>query len=348
MSRSSLATVVERASQLPLSQPSARGATDNRRNGRKRTWLGRLVSFGGVAEEDIREGRFQRALSLIAGASSLLSGLEVVTEHYRGSYSQRVMYTPVILSPALFAAGVWGAFSRRAARTILPLVSLASIVDGVVGFIFHIRGIQRKPGGWRVPIFNLIMGPPVFAPVLFALSGYLGLIATFLRRADDPPRDHRAAEKEGWPEFAPGKLGRAISTEERRIHEGRMQKQLAVAAGVSAAMSGFEALYSHYKNNFRYKAQWTPILLSPLLLVAGIAAVFSRRVARTALPLLSLLAALDGAVGTVYHVRGILRRPGGLRYPLYNLMYGPPPFAPLLFAASGFLGLLASLVRRSD
>ena len=32
--------------------------------------------------------------------------------------------------------------------------------------------------------------------------------------------------------------------------------------------------------------------------------------------------------------------------PFYNLMYGPPVFAPLLFAAAGFLGLLASLLRR--
>jgi hypothetical protein len=27
-------------------------------------------------------------------------------------------------------------------------------------------------------------------------------------------------------------------------------------------------------------------------------------------------------------------------------MYGPPLFAPMLFAASGFMGLLASLLRR--
>jgi hypothetical protein len=325
-----------------------RASTRATRHGGRRTWLGRLAGLGSTAERDIREGRFQRALALIAGASSILSGLEVITEHYRGSYSQRVMYTPIILSPALFVAGVWGAFSRRAARTVLPLVSLVAIADGVVGFVFHVRGIQRKPGGWRVTIFNLIMGPPVFAPILFALSGYLGLIASFLRRADDPPVAAAGQVNQGWPRLASGRLGHAITTEERRIHEGLLQKQLAVAAGVSAVMSGFEALYSHYKNNFRYKAQWTPILLAPLLLIAGIGAVFSRRAARTALPLLSLLAALDGAMGTFYHVRGTLRRPGGLRYPLYNLMYGPPPFAPLLFAASGFLGLLASLVRRSD
>ncbi len=31
---------------------------------------------------------------------------------------------------------------------------------------------------------------------------------------------------------------------------------------------------------------------------------------------------------------------------LYNIMYGPPIFAPLLFGAAGMLGILASLLRR--
>src|SRR5581483_3922661 len=115
------------------------------------------------------------------------------------------------------------------------------------------------------------------------------------------------------------------------VREGRFQKQLAAAAAISAVLSGFEALYSHYKNNFQYKAQWTPIVLAPMLFVAGIGAIPSRAIARTALPLVSLLALLDGAVGTFYHLRGMRRRPGGFKYPLYNLMYGPPAFAPLLF-----------------
>jgi hypothetical protein len=55
---------------------------------------------------------------------------------------------------------------------------------------------------------------------------------------------------------------------------------------------------------------------------------------------------IDGTVGFGYHVRGILRRPGGKKTWLYNILYGPPIFAPLLFAACGALGLLASVLRR--
>lgn len=324
-----------------------------RSRGALRDLLPRAISREGlVLDQHIREGRFQRSLSLIAGLSGALSGLEVLTEHYRGSYSQRVMYSPIILSPALLIAGIAGALSRRAARTVLPLVSLLTVVDGVVGFVFHVRGVARKPGGWRIPIFNVIMGPPVFAPLLFALSGYLGLIATFLRREDDPqavtiPGTAKRA-RPAWLSLVPRRITREGVVMEQHIREGRFQKQLAAATAVSALFSGVEALYSHYKNNFRYGVQWTPIVLTPLLMAAGIGAIPSKFVARTILPLVSILALIDGAAGTFYHVRGMLRRPGGLRYPLYNLTYGPPVFAPLLFAASGFLGVLAGLLRRAD
>lgn len=311
-----------------------------------------------VLDQHIREGRFQRSLALVAGLSGLLSGLEVTYEYYRGSYSQRVMYSPLIMGLALFVAGLWGALSRRAARTVLPLVSLVTIADGIIGFGFHVRGIARKPGGWRFPVFNVIMGPPVFAPLLFALGGYLGLIAALLRREDDPRLPVLPAAPvapcSGSPLAAslsralPWGIAREVSAVGQGVREGRFQRQLAVATAVSALFSGVEALYSHYKGTFAYKMQWSPVVLTPLLVVAGVGTIWSRRIAHTLLPVVSVLALLDGAVGTFYHARGILRRPGGLKLPLYNLLYGPPIFAPLLFAASGFMGLLASLLRREE
>ena len=313
--------------------------------------LPRGISLEGlIVDQHIREGRFQRSLALIAGFSGLLGGLEVTYEHYRGSYGQRVMYSPVFLSPILFVAGVWGFFSRRVARTLLPISSAALLADGVLGFIFHIRGVARKPGGWRIPAFNIAMGPPLFAPLLLGIGGFLGLIATFLRREDDPerevpgflPRPHRPA----WMSFLPRRLSREGISLEHELREGRFQQVLSGATAISAILNGMESLYSHYKNNFRYKAQWTPILLSPLIAAAGIGGIFSRRIARTLLPLTSLLAILDGTIGFWYHARGIVRMPGSLKKPIYNVVYGPPVFAPLLFAATGFLGVLASLMRR--
>lgn len=299
-----------------------------------------------VAGEVIREGRFQRWLSLITSASALLSGFEVAYEHYRGSYSRRVMYTPVILSGALTAAGVAGFVSKSAATGVLRYTSAVTLADGLIGFYFHTRGIEGKPGGWRLPLTNIVMGPPICGPLLFGVAAYLGLIASFLQRDDGdevlslprPAHENHLVARAGSPH---DRISWA-----QDIREGRFQKHMAAATVFAAFLSGFEAWYSHYKNNFRYKAQWTPVIIAPALMASALGAVKSRRVAHTWLPAISVLAIADGSAGCFYHARGILRRPGGLNKPLYNLVYGPPLFAPLLFAACGFLGLLASLLGR--
>lgn len=293
----------------------------------------------------VREGSFQRSLALIAGLSSAIAGLEVSYEHYRGSYSNPVMYTPVILSGALFVSGIAAAVNRRAARTILPVVSTITLADCLVGFGFHVRGIQRKPGGWRLPVFNIVMGPPLFAPLLFGTSAYLGLVASFLRREDSSQKPSPLPAS-AWSKLLPQKLERREVTVVQELREGRFQRHLAVATASAAFFSGIEALYSHYKNNFKYKAQWSPIVIAAVLVGTALGAVRSPRVAKKLLPAVSALAIADGAAGFYYHARGVARRPGGLKHPVYNVMFGPPIFAPLLFAACGFLGLLASMFRR--
>ena len=308
-----------------------------------------------AAEHLLREGRFQRSLALLTAATSIVSGLEVAYEHYRGSYSRRVMYTPVILSGILAAAGVAAFFNRRAARTILRLTAAVTLIDAGIGFYFHIRGIHRKPGGWRMPMTNMIMGPPIFAPLLFGTSAYLGLIASYLQRETAATYQSSATDDTGtqgedtWlSRLLPHRISRDLLSDEQDIREGKFQQQVAIVTGVSALLSGFEAYYSHYKNNFRYWVQWTPVVLAPLLAGTAFASVKSRRLASTALPALSAVASADAAVGFFYHSRGVLRRPGGTRHLVYNIMYGPPIFAPLLFGAAGMLGFLASLLRRRN
>lgn len=308
---------------------------------------GRTGALIEIIDSRVREGRFQRWLALVAGLSGVLSGLEVSYEHYRGSYSRRIMYTPVILSGALMIAGTWSFKSKSAAKSILPAVSVATLADSLIGTYFHIQGIRRKPGGWRLPVFNITMGPPLFAPLLFGTSAYLGMVAYFLRREDEQSPQYllpRAAHPNHWVGWFSGRHEN-ISLEQD-LREGRFQKHMAAVAALSAFFSGFEALYSHYKSNFRHRMQWTPIVIAPMLIAAGAGAVKSRRVAQTWLPATSAAAMIAGAVGFGFHARGVMRRPGGMKKPLYNIIYGPPVFAPLLFASSGFIGLLASLLRR--
>ncbi|MBS1814134.1 MAG: hypothetical protein JSS87_04595 [Acidobacteria bacterium] len=291
-----------------------------------------------VALQHIQSGTFQRSMSLLVMGTSAVSGLEVAYEHYRGSYSNPIMYTPVILSGVLSIAGAAAFFSRRMARTFLRYTSFLTVVDGLIGFGFHIRGVQRKPGGWRLPITNIVMGPPIFAPLLFGTSAYLGILASYLQREEDFGQQKIKLESAG--------NGLHKTDWREDIRTGRFQKHLCVVTAVGTLCSGGEAFYSHYKDNFKYRVQWSPLIVTPLLAGAALGAFASETCANTLLPLAAGAAILNGVAGTFYHVRGILSRPGGKKKPLYNTLYGPPIFAPLLFSAAGMLGMLAYLMRR--
>jgi hypothetical protein len=174
----------------------------------------------------------------------------------------------------------------------------------------------------------------------------LGGIASQLERSNE--REDTGLPRPAHPGHWATRLGGTHEPISARqdLREGRFQNHLAVATLVAAGFSGFEAWYSHYKNNFRNRAQWTPVVIAPVLMLAAGGAIVRVRVAHTWLPAISAIAVIDGSAGFFYHVRGVLRRPGGRALLFYNIIYGPPIFAPLLFAASGFLGLLASLLRR--
>lgn len=290
-----------------------------------------VESTWNTLDEHIKDGRFQRSLSLVAAGSSVISGLEVGYEHYKGSYGNRMMYSPVALSAILSMTAIAGVFSEKTARTWMRWTSAATLIDGLIGFGFHVRGIHRKPGGWRLPLTNIIMGPPIFAPLLFGTAAYLGFIASYLRPEESTSSVAQGLRVEDW---------------RRELSEGRFQKHMAAIAALWTFFSGAEAWYSHYKSRFRIWAQWTPVLLSPIQLAACLGAVYSERVARKILPASSTLTMINGGMGFFYHVRGIARRPGKAKHWVYNVLYGPPVFAPLLFAACGALGILASLLRR--
>jgi hypothetical protein len=143
-----------------------------------------VALFSGLTHlrDEVSEGRFQRGLAITAAFFGLLNGGEVYFEHLRGSFSQRWMWTPVWLSPFMVGAGVGAFLSARVARTVLPFVSLVTLVEGVLGFGLHLRGVSRMAGHFRNLQFNVVMGPPLFAPLLFSSVGFLGLLAASLRR----------------------------------------------------------------------------------------------------------------------------------------------------------------------
>jgi hypothetical protein len=139
------------------------------------------------------------------------------------------------------------------------------------------------------------------------------------------------------------KLAKAL----RNLRAGRVQRTLSAVTAASAGPLAFEIYLEHYKGSFGDKWEWAPIWLAPPVVAAGIGGVYSERVAKTALPATSGLFAACGALGVVLHLRGVARKPGGLREePWYNLIMGPPLLAPGSLTLVGGLGLVAPLMKR--
>jgi hypothetical protein len=134
---------------------------------------------------DIRTGHFERLLSGLTGMGALVTALEIYFEHDRASFGNANMYLPVALGPLGFAAGLAGVVDKRAAKTVLPFVSLLITANGLQGFYLHARGISQRPGGWKLGRYNIEMGPPLFAPLLVTMVGGMGICAAVLRREAD-------------------------------------------------------------------------------------------------------------------------------------------------------------------
>src|SRR5204863_9203828 len=119
------------------------------------------------------------------------------------------------------------------------------------GFAYHLRGIGRLPGGWRLGQYNVVMGPPIFAPLLTCSVGVLGLLAALLRRElpslppwdSEPAADLRAAVERA-------RDGSPLVRLERRVAHGEFQRALALTSAAFAVLAGGEAYFEHLRGSF--------------------------------------------------------------------------------------------------
>src|SRR4051794_41984010 len=109
---------------------------------------------------NIRTGRMQRLLSAATAVSVPALAFEIYLEHYKGSFADKWMWTPIALTPPLTAAGAAAVVSERAAKTWLPAVSALYAADGVIGVVTHLRGVARKPGGVSQAPYHPGVGAP--------------------------------------------------------------------------------------------------------------------------------------------------------------------------------------------
>jgi len=132
--------------------------------------------------QDVEHGRFERALCGLTAIGAAVTGTEIWLEHDRASFGNRMMWLPVMTTPLLSVAAAAGVFSKRLAKTALPLASAVVVANSLQGQYLHLRGIAQRPGGFKLARYNCEMGPPTFAPLLFTMVGGMGLLAAVLRR----------------------------------------------------------------------------------------------------------------------------------------------------------------------
>ncbi|OBF92127.1 hypothetical protein A5791_14125 [Mycobacterium sp. 852002-51163_SCH5372311] len=131
---------------------------------------------------NVAHGRFERSLSGLTAFAAVVTTAEVYLEHYKASFGNKWMWSPIVVTPPVVVAGVGGVFSKRWAKRWLPITAAVYAANGLMGQYFHARGVSRRPGGWGMASYNVPMGPPIAAPGLMSVVGGMGLLAAVLRR----------------------------------------------------------------------------------------------------------------------------------------------------------------------
>ncbi len=259
--------------------------------------------------------RAARRLNRAAGvlAASVLADSAV--EHYRGSFANKAMFTPLVTASLSLAGSVYGnADGRPVPHRLRDTVYALAGLTGVVGTGFHIYNISKKPGGFTWE--NLFYSAPIGAPAALSLSGAMGFLA-------ERVRDTR-------PGLSPFILG---------LPAGRV-----VAAATGAGLLGTvaEAGLLHFRGAFNNPAMYAPIAFPPVTAaLLGSAALGHTGQRRPALRWCLRLTAIMGYVGAAFHVRGVARQMGGWRNWSQNVLNGPPIPAPPSFTGLALAGLAA-------
>lgn len=260
-----------------------------------------------------------RRLNRAAGTLALSVLADSSVEHYRGSFQNKAMFTPLIVSALTLGISIHGiADKRRGAHLMRDTTYVLAAATGLIGTGFHIYNVGKTTGGfsWQ----NLFYKAPLGAPMAILLSGLIGYCS---ERVRDTPQGRT-------PTIFELPAGRTMA---------------AVASGGLLGTAG-EAALLHFRGAFHNPFMLLPVTLPPIgaALLARVAAAGPGRrhsFTRWWMRLLALL----GFAGVGFHAYGVSRNMGGWRNWSQNVLNGPPlpappSFAGLALAALAALGLM--------
>ncbi len=281
-----------------------------------------LLPKGPPARKSVVVGSAQK-LNQASGVLAFSVLTDSALEHYRGSFRNKAMFTPLVVSTLALAASVHGtADDRPDVHVARDVVFGLTAVTGLIGTAFHVYNVGSRQGGYSW--LNFFYRAPIGAPMAIAISGVLGNMSERLRKT---------------PKGAPPTL--------YGLDAG---KALSVFTALSLAGTTGEAWLLHFRGNFQNPFMYTPITIPPasgaLLADAALRGGAPRRMAARA----GMIAtALAGLAGTGFHMRGVARMMGGWRNWTQNVLDGPPIPTPPAFTGLALAGLAAlDLLERRD
>lgn len=228
-----------------------------------------------------------RRLNRAAGVLALSVLADSGVEHYRGSFENKAMFTPLVVSALTLGTSVHGTADRRAAAHVVrDAIYLLAAATGLVGTGFHVYNVAKKSGGfsWQ----NLFYRAPLGAPMAILLSGLIGYCSERVRETPEG----------ATPTIFDVPAGRAMA---------------AVTSGGLLGTSG-EAALLHFRGAFHNPLMMLPVTLPPIgaALLARAATSGPGGKHRLTRWWMRLLAAM-GMAGVGFHAYGVSRNMGGWR-----------------------------------
>jgi len=275
----------------------------------------------------------RRRQELTRGAGRRLNGsaamlalsvlADSAVEHYRGSFENRAMYTPLVAAALTLGASLFGAADARPSKHVArDTIYAAAAATGCAGFGFHSYNILKRPGHWSW--LNLFYAAPIGAPMALALAGLLGRGAERVRDT----RPHRRASVLGLP------AGRVLAG--------------VTAAGLAGTVG--EAGLLHFRGAYHDPFMLLPVTVPPIAsALLGASALHPHRTLHRLTRWWLRLTALLGFAGVGFHAYGVARNMGGWRNWSQNVLNGPPLPAPPSFTGLALAGLAAlSLIEEAQ
>lgn len=268
---------------------------------------------------------------LMAAVNEFVLAVEIWLAHSISGTIRPDEWIPIIFGPIagaiLAVAGLANRRNRTFAVWLAVPVYLASIGVGLLGAYFHLYRavLPWAPAGERVTLGLLVWGPPIIAPLTFALVGMFGLSALWV---EDPP--------DSGTLLLPRGLGLRLPFSKTRAYF------FWISLGMLATL--ISSVLDHAHTDFSNPWLWVPTTAGVAGTVMPLLIGFLEKPARSDVRVYiacMVLIILVGLVGIVLHARTNLVVQGGVVGERF--IRGAPLLAPMLYADIATFGLLALL-----